>query len=110
MDWCVGCCGWGVQDVQSPALTETNRGRADSAVDSRTRKPPAETSSPSSDHWALRCERGSAGSIMKVKFKSLVLVSVVLLTACGSAGNPSSIAGAAQSNPWRYYIDEPHTP
>ncbi len=46
---------------------------------------------------------------MKVKFKSLVLVSVVLLTACGSAGNPSSIAGAAQSNPWGYYSGEPET-
>jgi Protein of unknown function (DUF1353) len=46
---------------------------------------------------------------MKVKFKSLVLLSVVLLTACGSAGNPSSTAGAAQSNPWGYYSGEPET-
>jgi len=46
---------------------------------------------------------------MKVKFKSLVLVSVVLLTACGSAGNPSSTAGPAQSNPWGYYSGEPET-
>jgi hypothetical protein len=46
---------------------------------------------------------------MKVKFKSLVLVSVVLLTACGSAGNPRSTAGAVQSNPWGYYSGEPET-
>jgi hypothetical protein len=46
---------------------------------------------------------------MKVNFKSLVLVSVVLLTACGSVGNPSSTAGAAQSNPWGYYSGEPET-
>jgi Protein of unknown function (DUF1353) len=46
---------------------------------------------------------------MKVNFKSPVLVSVVLLTACGSAGNPSSTAGRAQSNPWGYYSGEPET-
>jgi hypothetical protein len=46
---------------------------------------------------------------MKIKFKSLVLVSVVLLTACGSAGNPSSTVDAAQSNPWGYYSGEPET-
>src|SRR5437879_7432707 len=46
---------------------------------------------------------------MKVKFKSLVLVSVVLLTACGSGRNPSSTTGAAQSNPWGYYSGEPET-
>ena len=46
---------------------------------------------------------------MKVKFKSLVLVSVVLLTACGSAGNPSSTASPAQSNPWGIYSGEPET-
>src|SRR6266581_4231844 len=46
---------------------------------------------------------------MKAKFKSLVLVSVVLLTACGSGRNPSSTTGAAQSNPWGYYSGEPET-
>src|SRR5436190_17094039 len=46
---------------------------------------------------------------MKVKFKSLVLVSVVLLTACASGRNPSSTTGAAQSNPWGYYSGEPET-
>ena len=46
---------------------------------------------------------------MKVKFRSFVLLSAVLLTACGSGKSPGSMAGAAQSNPWGYYTGEPET-
>jgi hypothetical protein len=40
---------------------------------------------------------------MKVKFKSFVLLSAALLTACGSGKSPSSTVGASQSNKWGYY-------
>ena len=40
---------------------------------------------------------------MKVKFKSFVLLSAALLTACGSGKSPSSTVGSAQSNKWGYY-------
>ena len=46
---------------------------------------------------------------MKVKFKSLLLLSAVLLTACGSGKSPGSIAGAAQPNAWGYYTGAPET-
>jgi hypothetical protein len=46
---------------------------------------------------------------MKVKFKSLILLSAVLVTACGSGKSPGSTARAAQSNPWGYYTGEPET-
>jgi len=40
---------------------------------------------------------------MKVKFKSFVLLSTTLLTACGSGKSPSSPVGTSQSNKWGYY-------
>ena len=40
---------------------------------------------------------------MKVKFKSFVLLSATILTACGSGKSPSSTVDAAQSNKWGYY-------
>jgi Protein of unknown function (DUF1353) len=46
---------------------------------------------------------------MKVKFRSLLLLSAVLLTACGSGKSPGWIARTAQSNPWGYYTGEPET-
>jgi hypothetical protein len=46
---------------------------------------------------------------MKGKFKSLLLLSAVLLVACGSGKSPGSIASAAQSNAWGYYTGEPET-
>ena len=46
---------------------------------------------------------------MKGKFNSLVLLSAVLLTACGSGKSPGSIARTAQSNPWGYYSGAPET-
>ncbi len=46
---------------------------------------------------------------MKVKFRSLLLLSAVLLTACGSGKSPGSIARTAESNPWGYYSGAPET-
>jgi hypothetical protein len=46
---------------------------------------------------------------MKGKFKSLLLLSAVLLAACGSGKSPGSIASAAHSNAWGYYTGEPET-
>ncbi len=46
---------------------------------------------------------------MKVKFRSLILLSAVLLMACGSGKSPGSIARAVQPNLWGYYTGEPET-
>jgi hypothetical protein len=46
---------------------------------------------------------------MKIKFRRLLLLSAVLLTACGSGKSPGSIAPMAQSSPWGYYTGEPET-
>jgi Protein of unknown function (DUF1353) len=46
---------------------------------------------------------------MKVKFKRLILLSAVLVTACSSGKSPGSMARGAQSNPWGYYTGEPET-
>ncbi len=46
---------------------------------------------------------------MKVKFRSLILLSAVLVTACGSGKSPGSIARTAESNPWGYYSGAPET-
>jgi len=46
---------------------------------------------------------------MKVKFRSLLLLSAIFLTACGSGKSPGSIARATPSNPWGYYTGEPET-
>ena len=40
---------------------------------------------------------------MKARFKSFVLLSAALMTACGSGKSPSSTVGASQSNKWGYY-------
>src|SRR5438552_1103833 len=52
---------WGVHDVLSPALPETNRGRTDPAFGSRTAKPPAGTDWRSSSNWTLKCSAGFRG-------------------------------------------------
>ena len=46
---------------------------------------------------------------MKVKLRSLLLLSAVPLMACGSGKSPGSIARAVQPNPWGYYTGEPET-
>ncbi len=47
--------------------------------------------------------------MIKVKFKSLILLSAVLVTACGSGKSPGSTTRAAESNPWGYYSRAPET-
>jgi hypothetical protein len=47
--------------------------------------------------------------MMKVKFRSLLLLSAIFLTACGSGKSPGSTARTAEPNPWGYYTGEPET-
>ncbi len=46
---------------------------------------------------------------MKVKFRSLVLFSAVLLTACGSGKSPGWTARATLVHPWGFFSGEPET-
>jgi hypothetical protein len=46
---------------------------------------------------------------MKVKFRSLLLLSAVLVTACGSGKSPASTPRATLAHPWGYYSGTPET-
>jgi len=46
---------------------------------------------------------------MKVKFRSLILLSAVLLTACGSGKGPGWTPRATLAHPWGYYSGTPET-